>query len=262
MVTALQQTFQMSIFVQIVSGLLAVIALIAAPEASEVLRLILIVETVVNGIQLIWYLATYFLGFASSSPIAEALDPRWRYLDWILVRARPLTRAFTPCLCPCASRAARRPTTQTTPIMLLSLLLLVEYWYDKCQSLNDIFADHFVMAVVISIVFNMLMLLAGASVAFKVVAPEREYKILVAGFAPFLFAFFPTLTILWHSYTLHATVVYIATFCVWALYGVAAIGFRNQLQDLGTSYNLLDIVSKNIGAVAVAIFALTESRDC
>ena len=50
----LQGSFQLSITAQIISGLLAITALVAAPDTSGVLRAILWIETAINTVQFVW----------------------------------------------------------------------------------------------------------------------------------------------------------------------------------------------------------------
>ena len=50
-------------------------------DASELLRLILIVELVVNCVQLTWYTCAYFLAYSYGEP--RALEVKFRYLDWV-----------------------------------------------------------------------------------------------------------------------------------------------------------------------------------
>ena len=99
--------------------------------------------------------------------------------------------------------------------MLVTLMLLTEWWYNPCRTLSDIYDTNFVIGTIMSVLFNLMMLAAGASVAWGLVSEEREEKVLAAGFVPFLFAFFSPLVVVASSFTMHAFVVWIVTVAVW-----------------------------------------------
>lgn len=86
----LRTTFKISIAVQIATAIMCVLALLVASDASNVLQLILAIELVVNGIQLLWYGTVYVLGFKSE--VCDALDPRFRYIDWLFTTPVPRVR--------------------------------------------------------------------------------------------------------------------------------------------------------------------------
>ena len=181
----LQMTWKLSLAVQAFTQVLCVLALIVASDANELLRLILGIELVINAVQLLWYGLFYFLGFKSE--VCDALDPRFRYIDWVF----------------------------TTPTMLLSTLLLLLYWYDHCTTLSAAFDGNFIAALLMTFFFNFLMLLSGGVVAFDLVESERQESVLYLGFVPFIFVFFAPIVYLMSFYTTHGMVLVVATIIVW-----------------------------------------------
>ena len=149
--------------------------------------------------------------------------------------------------------------------MLLTLLMLFKYWTPdtgKCLTLDDAFDDDFILAMVFIIVFNAAMLVMGWVVEAEYITPLYERNVLFAGFLPFAFVFGLCGLVLAYNYSLHGFVVYLCTLFIWAGYGINAAYNLDQPKQKASNYNLLDIISKNIFALVVAIEVLTTSRNC
>ena len=226
----LQTTFLASITAQVVALVLSIVAL-AQDDVPGILRAVLIVGFVVAAIQFCWYVTAYAAYFGYGREGALAI--KWRYLDWYA----------------------------TTGIMLLTLNLLIRFWRSRCISVADAFDDPGMwVATIVAFVADALMLTCGLLVETeRVTDPDRETKVLFAGFVPFVAAFLPSFLLVRAYYSVEALLVTIATFLVWGAYGYIAIAYRDDVAGKALRYNLADIVSKNIFQVAVAIQVLADS---
>ena len=228
-------TFALSIVVQAIALGLSIYALVDA-EANpgskpELLTTILILELVVQGVELTWYAVVgliYYCGGAS-------IGVEYRYLDWMV----------------------------TTPTMLISILLFI--WYLQCDllTLTNIGADDTkLLAILTSILLNWAMLAMGYIYEAKMKSITWIFDSLLGpdsglylGFIPFIGSYVPIFVSVIAKSDPLAWFVSVLTFLIWALYGVVAIMYTRP-GDAGiknTFYNLLDIVSKNIAGITVAI---------
>jgi len=235
-------TFVLSIIVQAIALGLSVYAFVDAEtnpgSKPELLTTILILELVVQGVELTWYAVVgliYYCGGAS-------IGVEYRYLDWMV----------------------------TTPTMLISILLFI--WYLQCNllTLENIGSDGSKMlAILTSVVLNWVMLAMGyvyeakmksiTSMLDSLLGPNSG---LYLGFIPFLGSYVPVFASVIAKSDPLAWFVSILTFLIWALYGVVAILYTKPGDDgiKNTFYNLLDIVSKNIAGITVAIVTFMYSK--
>ena len=78
---------------------------------------------------------------------------------------------------------------------------------------------------------------------------------LTLGFVPFVGAFVPILIVLSGNGSPEGIASFVLTFVSWALYGIVALTLRAP-DARNTAYNLLDILSKNVVGIVIAIVAL------
>lgn len=222
----------------------------------EVLSLILTLETVVQCVELAWYL------FVVTRWTSKTHTPVfYRYFDWAI----------------------------TTPVMLVSLYFFAIYLRTKCTPQDELTSvEGRVPAIVCIVVADLLMLFAGfiyessviqqtenlSEEQKKEIEAEKEYAwdwsngvrrqlgcgfhgkgLLVAGTIFFVLAFLPV-TIELSANDLkapeEAVWAVVITFVVWLLYGVVAWLVTNP-RNKNTAYNLLDIFSKNVAGIVVGI---------
>jgi hypothetical protein len=232
---------------------LAVIILSAVAMAKdgipEVLSLVLLLETIIQTVEFGWYTIVgvlYLFGKLS-------IDPGYRYLDWFL----------------------------STPVMLTTLMFFGLWESNRCVRTEDLLGHDpsRVVALVVMIICDLLMLLVGASYANAksdgsgfwaslsrfwdsvFFFTNRKGDGLFVGFVFLIGAFTPLLVMLGtDDFKVGGVLSIILSFVVWAVYGVVALAryWSNTLdsQATNTFYNLLDVVSKNIMGVVVAIVVL------
>ena len=231
-------TFIISMVMQAVTLVLSAVTLSQSGEpnpAPPLLIMVVAMELIVQCVEIVWYGlvgSLYYFGTLS-------IGVRYRYYDWVI----------------------------TTPTMLVSLLIFI--WYLECPSRtnDDTFADGSKIAAIVCVVLaDWVMLFFG-----YVYEAEQQWitkKLdfmgegsgLWLGFLPFLAAFLPIFIAIGTSSTGWGWFTVIVTFITWLLYGVVALYFRtpDQAKIKNTSYNLLDIVSKN----ATACPATHAHTDC
>lgn len=218
-------SYRVSIAVQIVSFIVSIVALIVdRADANSASRdrlayQTLVIETIVNVIQLAWYVTAPIV-FLKKNTVP---DTRLRYTDWFL----------------------------TTPLMLLSLVAIGEFFGDTgIHSLAELFREH---GRDLTSVFlaNLSMLIFGL-LATYVKNPIKKYLIWV-GFLPFLHVW---IIVFW-SFTANTTgagvTLHVLSFFVWLLYGVLA-HFSNYVQSIG--YNILDMIAKNVTSLIITVIIL------
>lgn len=236
-------TFVLSLLFQLATLIISAITLAQSGPPNEAPPLLIVVvtmELIVQCIEIVWYTTVgifYYLGRAS-------IGVRYRYYDWFV----------------------------TTPVMLSALLFFV--WYLECNPAtgSDIFNNSSkVITIVCVVVFDWMMLFFG-----YVYEAEVDWAInfldfmgngtgLWLGWLPFLGVFIPMVVSLstakidnnefWGWFSV------LVTFGTWGLYGVVALAFRrpDQAKVKNTSYNLLDIVSKNIMGIVTSLVTLNLS---
>lgn len=205
---------RISLAAQAVLGLISLVGFFGVSyDDDNVLFGLLLMDTTVQLVEFAFYAYMVRVG---------VLDTWYRYIDWFI----------------------------TTPVMLLSTIILMEHLNDPTTTFGSFFADYWRESVYV-VLNNALMLAFG-------LASERGWIVprslaLSIGFLPFVSAFaivLGTFARTPSSAALGASVLF-----VWFLYGVVAFwGRRNK--NIG--YNALDVVSKNFYGVFVSVLILTE----
>lgn len=204
-------TTHFSIVVQIIACIAGIHGLfIKLPDKHKILYDILIIETIVQLIEIFFYI--FFLRSMIKSSLADMATIR--YYDWFI----------------------------TTPIMLFSTITFFKYQQtllekqEKPLTLKGFISDNYKNIITI-FVLNFLMLLCGYLGETKVI--DNSLAIFV-GFIFFGMVFY----IIYKEYAVPSqqyTMFYLMTF-IWALYGVAAmldpIAKNNMI-------NILDLTAKN-----------------
>ena len=217
-------TYVGSLAFQAVSIVLGIVSLAASHgrfSSNEKKRIVyesLVVETVVNFIQLGWYIGSYY--FRPRSGVWRMPATRTRYVDWAL----------------------------TTPLMLVSLVALCEYDdAEGAESLRDLFSVRGLELTTI-ILSNASMLLFGLLSTY-VDNPHRS-RLIWCGFLPFFETWVVIFWSFWQRSGGLGKASLILTFVTWASYGIAA-HFSRKIQSV--SYNILDTIAKNVYSIVLSI---------
>lgn len=210
--TNVKNTIWFSLFIQLITGIIPLHSLFININTKHViLKDILILETIVQFIEMIFYI---WIAFAVLN--VKKMASR-RYIDWII----------------------------TTPAMLLSTIMFMEYQkikerqnLDKEPIRTRKFLKDNKENIYKIFTYNLLMLISGFLGEQNIVPKTLTIPI---GFIFFL----KTFEIIYNNYantSLLGKQLFYYLFIVWGLYGVAAT-FKPNIKNI--SYNLLDIVSKN-----------------
>ena len=246
--TLQETTFAISMLFQLTTLVLGIVAL-GKEAVPEVLRLVLVLEVVVQVVEFVWYtLVGLNYAFRQGS-----ISIAYRYLDWAI----------------------------TTPVMLVSIFLFVRWDSNQeCTSIDKIFNDGSHVAAIVSIVLaDYLMLAIGAAYEIRFESATRAldrvamcFSGLYLGFIPFLGAFAPLIVTVSANFSTWGFLSVALTFVTWAFYGAVAILGENSTlseESRNSAYNLLDIVSKNVVGLVVSSVALgnefvlsSNSTDC
>ena len=215
----------------------------------EVLSLVLLLETIIQVVELAWYSTVgllYIFGRAS-------IDVGYRYVDWAI----------------------------STPLMLTTLMFFALWEANRCVRREDLlgYDNSRVWALVVMIACDWVMLLVGAAYAnakpngmgmwarlarlFDSIFffTKRQGDGLFIGWIFFFGAFTPLFVMLaTDHFKIGGQLSIILSFCAWCLYGVVAVAkdWSKSITSLtaNTLYNYLDIISKNIMGIVVAIVVL------
>ena len=241
-------TFALSWFVQVAVLVLSIVALCF--PTTELLRVILWLELVVQIIEFVWY--TWVAWRYQVKGLSTAVSVRYR--DWVF----------------------------STPVMLCSIFLALAYFANPCTRSADV-ANEYWWVFVVLVFSDWAMLLIGwliESRRFWRKRSERDRALfLLIGFVPLCIPFAVMLGVErleWE--TEEGLWLLILTWILWACYGVVAMFFvapadggataegenlraetirRDQLKN--GWYNILDMVSKNLMGVLIAIVALNAA---
>ncbi len=203
-----KNTMRFSLLVQIVTGLLSLHGLfILLPEKDRILTDILGLETLVQFIEMIFYV------WISYATVNVNIMASRRYIDWFI----------------------------TTPAMLLSTIAFMKYEEEKEKNESITFLDFLKENknnILLIFSYNFGMLLFGYLGEVNILS---KYISIPIGF---LF-FYKSFELIYYDYAIKTQIgknlfTYMGT--VWSLYGVAAMAPANIKN---TSYNLLDVVAKN-----------------
>jgi|TARA_Y100000992_G_scaffold193722_1_gene131631 bacteriorhodopsin len=203
-------TVKISLIIQFITGFITFGGVfIKLKEEDKILRDILLIETIVQLIEGLWYIyIAYAMKKINNNELASI-----RYLDWVI----------------------------TTPFMLLSTIIFMEYdsmkKENKTTTLNTILLDNKRELTKIGI-YNFGMLLFGYLGEKSIL---NKYASVSVGFIFFGLSFYE----IWNKFaykTSKTIKLYLFLFIVWALYGVAAV---LPVIPKNIMYNCLDIISKN-----------------
>ncbi len=241
-------TFLLSWLVQV--GILIVSSIALGKEGiPETLALVLLLETIVQGVEIAWYTCVGGLYLFGKMSISVG----YRYADWAI----------------------------TTPVMLTTLLFFGLWDSNRCVRLEDLlgYDGSRVVAFVVMIVADLLMLAVGAAYANSrkdgtgfwadlarwydgLVCFSNEKNVgIFLGWIFFLAAFTPLFVIMiTDNFRIGGQLTIILSFIVWALYGVVAVAkdYAKSLSPIASNalYNILDLVAKNILGLVVSIVVL------
>ena len=211
-IKTVKNTIWFSLILQIITGLIPIPGLyIKLQEKDKILTDILLLETVVQFIELFFY-----VWIAFSILNIKKMASR-RYLDWFI----------------------------TTPTMLLSTIMFMKYQERKeknelqnkpLTTKNFITENKDIIMKIFG--FNFLMLVFGYLGEINTIS---KYISIPIGFG----FFYKTFEIIYNNYanfTNKGKLLFAFIASVWSLYGIAAMMKPNEKN---ISYNLLDIVAKN-----------------
>lgn len=211
-IKTVKNTIWFSLILQIITGLIPIPGLyIKLQEKDKILTDILLLETVVQFIELFFY-----VWIAFSILNIKKMASR-RYLDWFI----------------------------TTPTMLLSTIMFMKYQERKEKNElqnKPLTTKNFITEnkdIIIKIFgFNFLMLVFGYLGEINTIS---KYISIPIGFG----FFYKTFELIYNNYanfTNKGKQLFAFIASVWSLYGIAAMMKPNEKN---ISYNLLDIVAKN-----------------
>ena len=205
-------TIWISLIVQLITGIIPIHSIfIKINEKDNILKDILILETLVQFIEMIFYI---WIAFAVLN--VKKMASR-RYIDWVI----------------------------TTPVMLLTTIMFMKYQEKKEQNKLEkepvktkefLFDNRENIYKIVAL--NFFMLLFGYLGEQNIIS---KYISIPIGF---LF-FFKTFEIIYTNYAIYSKLggqIFYFLFVVWGLYGLAAMLTPN-IKNM--SYNILDLISKN-----------------
>lgn len=208
---SIELTTNFSIVVQIIACIVGIHGLfIELPEKHKILYSILIIETIVQIIEIFFYV--FFIRTMIKSSLSDIATIR--YYDWFL----------------------------TTPIMLFSTIAYFKYQQSlleaqsKPMTLKEFVSENY-KNIIIIFILNFLMLLCGYLGETNVI--NNSFAIFI-GFIFFAMIFY----IIYKEYAVPSqqySMFYLMTI-IWALYGIAAM-----LNDVNKNnmINMLDLAAKN-----------------
>ena len=206
-------TFVISLVVQLAVLIFSLVTL-GLGNPPPLLQLILILETVVQGVEFAWYSIIGSLYFFKK----KHFGIKWRYLDWVV----------------------------TTPIMLITLMFLVIYFHEPCMEVAKLVDfPGFAGLLVLIVLMDWLMLFLGCMVEANWwnVRERVSYVrwLLALGFIPLCVAFIPHVMAATERPSESAVAVIVPTFAIWVLYGVVAIAAygEDRAQWRNAFYNIL-----------------------
>jgi hypothetical protein len=201
-----------SIFIQVITGLISMQGIfLDLPDKHIVLREILTLETIVQFVELFFYI--YFLKSMAITALPQMASIR--YFDWLI----------------------------TTPTMLLTTILYFKY-QEHIETNKDEhvhfweFLKQNKQNIITIFVCNFFMLLFGYLGEIKAIDMTSS---LTLGFIFFGFTFYT----IYKNYAIHSkssTTLFYFILSIWGLYGIAAI---LKPYNKNNMFNILDIFAKN-----------------
>lgn len=217
--SSVKSTLYLSIFIQVITILIGFYAYITDINTNHyILDDIMLIENIVQIVEFIFYISVTFI--FTKIPLNSLA--KYRYYDWAI----------------------------TTPIMLITTLLFFVYEKRK-HNIDDISPKENIFTIIqqewknISklVLSNGAMLLCGYLYELGKV-PLVESNLI--GFGFLIYSFYILYQYVSNNIT---TQLFWVMFTIWSLYGVAPY-FNNTIKN--TSFNILDIISKNFYGVFLA----------
>ena len=257
-------TMALSIGFQIAAFAVTLYAFRQLDTLPKPLVLILYLEVSVQAVEILWYTGTFLWWIVKEQTVVLG----YRYIDWVF----------------------------STPVMLVSTLYFLSWLGDRECDEVVLNTSYRVALLFLLPILDWAMLFFGA--IYEIEAPwTKRFRNLIDyydgqgigilyGFVVFLIIFSLLLPVTVSSPSYEGTAVWSITFFLWALYGVVALWGRQTFKGprlLGNStsndqtdkasdsdkqirealrnasYNILDVLSKNIAGFAIGFLILRES---
>ena len=226
-------SFWISLFIQFITTYITTKGVFIADKlhnSDKILKDILIGETVVQLIEFSLYMYLAFLVTFKSLSLSSAVH--LRYFDWFL----------------------------TTPTMLISLIMYMQYHSEKSKEKSNETDDYitsysfikdYKFLIILLVLSNALMLLFGYLGETKRINKEKSITV---GFAFFFITFYIIRDKFGKSSETNLR-LFNTTFVLWGLYGVAALQ-NDALKNI--CYNILDLLSKNFYGIFLVLYVYNK----
>jgi len=209
---------------QLVIGIVGIHGIfIALPEKDNILTDIMILETIVQFIEMMFYIWLVFYLSRLNFDVTYV-----RYFDWFL----------------------------STPIMLISTTFFMRYLASKplnqTMTIKNIMKTNWVELLKIG-VSNVFMLLFGFLAEINIITRTNGF---IFGTLAFLYTFYVIYSEFVDNNNTNKILFY-TMFTIWALYGVA---YMFPYITKNTMYNYLDVLSKNFYGLFIYYFIVQSSK--
>lgn len=220
----LLQSAKISLAMQLVIGIVGIHGIfIALPEKDNILTDIMILETIVQFIEMMFYIWLVFYLSRLNFDVTYV-----RYFDWFL----------------------------STPIMLISTTFFMRYLASKplnqTTTIKNIMKTNWVELLKIG-VSNVFMLLFGFFAEINIITRTNGF---IFGTLAFLYTFYVIYSEFVDNNNTNKILFY-TMFTIWALYGVA---YMFPYITKNTMYNYLDVLSKNFYGLFIYYFIVQSSK--
>ena len=220
----LLQSAKISLAMQLVIGIVGIHGIfISLPEKDNILTDIMILETIVQFIEMMFYIWLVFYLSRLKFDVTYV-----RYFDWFL----------------------------STPIMLISTTFFMRYLASKplnqTMTIKNIMKTNWVELLKIG-VSNVFMLLFGFLAEINIITRTNGF---IFGTLAFLYTFYVIYSEFVDNNNTNKTLFY-TMFTIWSLYGVA---YLFPYITKNTMYNYLDVLSKNFYGLFIYYFIVKSSK--
>ena len=220
----LLQSAKISLAMQLVIGIVGIHGIfISLPEKDNILTDIMILETIVQFIEMMFYIWLVFYLSRLNFDVTYV-----RYFDWFL----------------------------STPIMLISTTFFMRYLASKplnqTMTIKNIMKTNWVELLKIGI-SNVFMLLFGFLAEINIITRTNGF---IFGTLAFLYTFYVIYSEFVDNNNTNKILFY-TMFTIWALYGVA---YMFPYITKNTMYNYLDVLSKNFYGLFIYYFIVKSSK--
>lgn len=220
----LLQSAKISLAMQLVIGIVGIHGIfIALPEKDNILTDIMILETIVQFIEMMFYIWLVFYLSRLNFDVTYV-----RYFDWFL----------------------------STPIMLISTTFFMRYLASKplnqTMTIKNIMKTNWVELLKIG-VSNVFMLLFGFLAEINIITRTNGF---IFGTLAFLYTFYVIYSEFVDNNNTNKILFY-TMFTIWSLYGVA---YLFPYITKNTMYNYLDVLSKNFYGLFIYYFIVQSSK--